>query len=153
MTWTWVSKHKTQTQWAVITNLWQQRFFLSPIISIRTCKHIKQFDTCRAIWFSLNGDLFQPKKEAKHKALWQWNMLLKHYITFLALGKLPCRYERCVPQRTYRELPVSWETRPKLETWRWDLRGCRPFAMIIDPFLIKRNDDGNFAAAHKPGYP
>ena len=28
-----------------------------------------------------------------------------------------------------------------------------PYAMIIDPFLIKRNDDGNFAAAHKPGYP
>lgn len=42
---------------------------------------------------------------------------------------------------------------PSLRSGDERLRGCRPFAMIIDPFLIKRNDDGNFAAAHKPGYP
>ena len=88
-------------------HLWQQRFFLPPIISIKTCKHIKQFYMCCAIWFSLNGDLFQPIKEAKNKALWQWNVFLKHYRTFLTLGLLPCRYERCVAQRTHRESSLS----------------------------------------------
>lgn len=89
-------------------HLWQQRFFLPPIISIRTCKHIKQFDMCCAIWFSLYGDLFQSLKEAKHKAVWQWNMFLKHYGTSLTLGLSPCRYERCAcPSKNLKRVPCQ----------------------------------------------